>query len=750
MKRTLLTIAAAALTLLTMAQTPAFPGAEGYGRYVTGGRGGEIRHVTNLNNSGTGSFRAAVSGSAKKIVVFDVAGIIELESDVTIGANTTIEGQTAPKPGITLRYYSLRPNGDNIIMRFLRVRRGEERNVSDGADACWAKNFTGIIIDHCSFSWSIDEVSSFYDNCDFTMQWCTVGEGLANPGHSKGEHSYGGIWGGKGASFHHNMICHVQNRAPRLCGARYGWKGYDQSKYPGGTIKAEQVDLRNNLMYNWGTGNGAYGGMGGYHNIVNNYYKAGPATSNTKRVFLCGKTTGADADGGIAIDPDKKGIYGHFYISGNYVTAAGSDAANYDWKGVKVDGVSGIPDTIKLSSPISTFVSADVTTHDAQTAYQKILDNVGASLFRDNVDERYTYEAMTGTTTYTGSATKDGKGNSVTHYPGIIDYVKDQGTYSLDYNKRDASFDADNDGMADAWEKANGGDLEPNDYTLDPKGWYTNLEIYCNSLVEDIMQAGNADALTPVNEYYPSCTKVNVNADDDQPDDPSTGTDGSIVWAFNTGAAGTPTIMSSINSGIASTSVTLGSELKYDGTQNVTGLGAATKIQQTNVDATQTASTANAITFSLTTATGYKFLATSVEFSASRLGTNKGKMDVKWTDQGGTVALASAVTPNRNGTAPHYTNYTYNVAKATATEGTCSLVINLYDLSFVKDGANTYKDYAFANIVINGVLTSSTGISTPVTLTPIGDGITYNLQGQRVDASYKGIVIRNGKKFVQR
>jgi hypothetical protein len=357
---------------------------------------------------------------------------------------------------------------------------------------------------------------------------------------------------------------------------------------------------------------------------------------------------------------------------------------------------------------------------------------------------------MTGTTTYIGSATKDGKGNNVKHHPGIIDFVKDQGTYSLDYNKRDASFDADNDGMADAWEKANGGDLEPNDYTLDPKGWYTNLEVYCNSLVEDIMQAGNADALTPVNEYYPSCTKVNVNADDDQPDDPSTGTDGSIVWAFNTGAAGTPTIMSSINSGIASTSVTLGSELKYDGTQNVTGLGAATKIQQTNVDATQTASTANAITFSLTTATGYKFQATSVEFSASRIGTDKGKMDVKWTDQGGTVALASAVTPNRNGTAPHYTNYTYNVTKATATEGTCSLVINLYDLSFVKDGANTYKDYAFANIVINGVLTSSTGISTPVTLTPIGDGITYNLQGQRVDASYKGIVIRNGKKFVQR
>ena len=236
MKKSLLTLAISFIATLAMGQTPAFPGAEGYGRYITGGRGGNIVHVSNLNDSGTGSLRAAVNGSAKKTVVFDVAGVIVLKSDLVIGANTTIAGQTAPSPGITLRYYSVRPNGNNIIMRFIRVRRGEEENIHDGADACWAKNFTGIILDHCSFSWSIDEVSSFYDNCDFTMQWCSIGEGLANPGHSKGEHSYGGIWGGKGASFHHNMICHVQNRAPRLNGARYGWTGYNKTKYPGGTI----------------------------------------------------------------------------------------------------------------------------------------------------------------------------------------------------------------------------------------------------------------------------------------------------------------------------------------------------------------------------------------------------------------------------------------------------------------------------------------------------------------------------------
>ena len=133
-------------------QVPAFPGAEGHGRYVTGGRGGDIIHVTNLNDSGEGSFRNAVSGSKKKIIVFDVAGVIPLESDLTIGANTTIAGQTAPTPGITLRYHTLRLGGNNIIMRFIRCRRGQEKDNSENGDAIWDRHRTGIIIDHCSFS----------------------------------------------------------------------------------------------------------------------------------------------------------------------------------------------------------------------------------------------------------------------------------------------------------------------------------------------------------------------------------------------------------------------------------------------------------------------------------------------------------------------------------------------------------------------------------------------------------------------
>lgn len=527
----LLLFATIFMSLMVMAQNgaPAFPGAEGHGRYVTGGRTGTIVHVTNLNDSGTGSLRAAVS-SSNRIVVFDVGGIIELKSDLTIKGNVTILGQTAPAPGITLRYYTVRPNGDNIIMRFIRVRRGEEVNVNDGADATWCRGFTGMVLDHCSFSWSIDEIASFYDNTNFTMQWCTLGEALANPGHTKGEHSYGGIWGGKGASFHHNYLCHMQNRVPRFCGARYADEHakYDKTMYEN-AIQAEQVDFRNCVMFNWGNGNGCYGGTGGGNiNIVNNYYKAGPATYNKTRVTQVSVATSDNASGSPYM-----GYCARYYINGNYVTAAENNAQNYDWKGViydngtftingekycaDADHLYGADVTyqknssgtdcvrLKLDSPVET---GDVTTHTAQVAYEKVLAYAGASLFRDAVDERYMKEAANGTTTYIGSATKTGDGKAITHRPGIIDFVRDQGEYKLESTQHPDGFDTDNDGIPNAWETANG--LNPNDekdglaYTLDSKGWYTNIEVYANSLVENIMKAGNADGVSNFTEYYPT------------------------------------------------------------------------------------------------------------------------------------------------------------------------------------------------------------------------------------------------------
>ena len=514
MKKVLFTMMTAICSLTAMAQeqVPAFPGAEGHGRYVTGGRGGEVYHVTNLNDSGTGSLRDAVS-KAGRTVVFDVAGIIALKSDLTIKDNITIAGQTAPEPGITIRYYTVRPGANNII-RFIRIRRGQEQNVNEGADALWQRQKTGYMLDHCSFSWSIDEVASFYDNNNFTMQWCTIGEALVNAGHGKGAHGYGGIWGGKLASFHHNMLIHLYNRAPRFNGARYDWKGYTNNKLYSeynwqNAVQAENVDFRNCVMFN--TGNGCYGGPGGgYINMVNNYYKTGPAkkTSYITTASVANKTSSSD-------NQTYWTMFSRYYIKGN--TLDGTE--NVDWNKVQYDtgyktkdGVRYTPDpnhyygdgvtyvnidgtdcvSMKLTEPAPT---GEVTTHTAAQAYEKVLGYAGASLYRDAVDERFVSETKAGTATYKGSVTKLG---------GWIDVVADQGTYELAEASRAAGFDADNDGMADAWEQANGGDLDPNGYDIDSeRKWYTNLEVYLNALVQDIMVRENYDAVSTVDEYYP-------------------------------------------------------------------------------------------------------------------------------------------------------------------------------------------------------------------------------------------------------
>ena len=538
---TLLTAFCAA-TATAQDEVPAFPGAEGHGRYITGGRGGEIRHVTNLNDSGEGSLREALNGTAAKTIVFDVSGYIDLKSQLDITSNTTIAGQTAPGSGITLRYYTIYfGKCDNVIVRYMRFRRSQVKDVNDGADATWGRRRTGIILDHCSFSWSIDEVASFYDNNNFTMQWCTLGEALNDAGHNKGKHSYGGIWGGKLASFHHNLLIHLNNRVPRFNGARYEWSDYkknmyyDQYQWPN-HLQAENVDFRNCVMYNWGDGNGCYGGPGGgYINIVNNYYKAGPGTKNTKRV-----TEISVGEKGNSTPENLYGVTSRYYINGNYMSAAGDKAANYDWAGVTFDAPTYIltdPQTnaqeryskdaghlygdsvtyvqnkdgedcvrIKVDGPCPI---GDITTHSAETTFEKVLAYAGSSLFRDGTDTRYVEEAKEGTVTYTGSKTG---------IKGIPDTINDpEGEQDaacpsfpeLTAESRPAGFDSDGDGMPDAWETANG--LNPNDasdaitYTLDTaKGWYTNVEVYMNSIVEDIMKAGNADALDTLDEYYPA------------------------------------------------------------------------------------------------------------------------------------------------------------------------------------------------------------------------------------------------------
>ena len=500
------------------AQAPAFPGAEGHGRYATGGRGGTVVHVTNLNDSGTGSLRSAVS-SGKRIVVFDVGGVIALKSDLTIKDNITILGQTAPYPGITLRYYTIRPGANNII-RFIRIRRGQEKDVDDGADALWQRQKTQMMIDHCSFSWSIDEVASFYDNNNFTMQWCTIGESLNNAGHGKGAHGYGGIWGGKLASFHHNLICHVNNRSPRFNGARYNWSGYTSNKLYSeykwkNTLQAENVDLRNCVIYN---ADGCYGGPGGGQiNMVGNYFKSGPAATIQKLTQVT-----VAASGNAGNDETFWGLCSRYYLNDNLIDKkpAGWEKVVYDNGTVIRNGEHYIKDPNHYNGSQVEYVNisgtdyvriplddpapmGEVTTHTATQAFDKVLTYAGASLHQDNVDERYFREARTGTAEYKGSVTKKA---------GRIDKVADCNGYTeanFPTGKREAGFDTDNDGIPDEWEEANG--LNPNDasdaklYTIDTeKKWYTNLEVYANSLVESIMKAGNADAESAVDEYYPA------------------------------------------------------------------------------------------------------------------------------------------------------------------------------------------------------------------------------------------------------
>ncbi|MBF9255052.1 pectate lyase [Pontibacter sp. 172403-2] len=438
------------------AQQLAFPGAEGFGRYTSGGRGGAVYEVTNLNDSGAGSLRDAVNKTGARTIVFRVSGTIQLETDLLIrNGNLTIAGQTAPGDGICLKRSGIVVDADNVIIRYLRIRPGDigQREL----DAIWGRGIKNTMIDHCSFSWSIDETASFYANENFTMQWCIISESLRNSVHSKGAHGYGGIWGGKNASFHHNLLANHDSRNPRL--------GEEAGK---AFALADLVDVRNNVIFNWG-GNSAYGGEAMNVNIVNNYYKPGPVTTRKERI--------------LSIDKNKiegtevYGIWGKFFIDGNFVegsTRATADNWTYGVYNQFHSSYGTIPDAEKEAMRITQPhpVANNVTTHTAQEAYEKVLQNAGASLHRDAVDERVVSGVRSNTFTATGS-------NGSTN--GIIDSQNDVGGWP-DLTSAPAPADADHDGMPDSWEQKYA--LNPNnaaDRNNDNNSnGYTNLEEYLN------------------------------------------------------------------------------------------------------------------------------------------------------------------------------------------------------------------------------------------------------------------------------
>ena len=470
-------------------KTPAFPGAEGFGRYVTGGRGGKVLHVKNLKDSGYQSLRWCLQQTGAKTIVFDVSGTIHLESELSIPSNTTIAGQTAPGDGICVADYPCSIKGNNVIVRYMRFRLGNKNVKKDGADG-W-DGFGGFdkqdwIIDHCSVSWSIDECLSVLGNKNTTVQWCLVAQSLVNSGHSKGAHGYGGNWGGSGASFHHNLIAHHGSRTPRL-GPRPT------------TQLDERMDMRNNVIYNFG-GNGCYGGEGMKVNIVNNYYKPGPGSptgDKGKRIAGIGIRTNSY----ISTYPDYAPalhLWGKYYVTGN-VNSKYSDVTNNNWaygiyNQIDASGCDGTytaatKDSIKIDEPID-FIAT--TTHTAQMAYEKVLDYAGACKSRDTFDALMVSDTRDGKATYTGSGLSKGFINSQNDN-------KPSGAGSdwsawPTLNSTDASVDTDGDGMPDDWEDAHGLDkTKAADGNIVTDSGYTNLEIYLNSLVADITEQQNAD-----------------------------------------------------------------------------------------------------------------------------------------------------------------------------------------------------------------------------------------------------------------
>ena len=360
------------------AQTPAFSGADGGGKYTTGGRGGKVLYVTSLADDGSvGTFRWAVTQSSARIVMFKVSGLITLKSALKItNGNITIAGQTAPGDGICLKNYEFYVGADNVIIRYMRFRLGNEI-IGNESDAIWGRYQRNIILDHCSMSWSIDECASFYSNENFTMQWCIIAESLNNAGHVKGAHGYGGIWGGKNVSYHHNLIAHHNSRNPRFNGWKRSGLSYTNP------LDEERLDFRNNVIYNFGD-NGSYGGeAAGKYNIVANYIKYGPATKSTIKY----KVTEVDIDPSTAYGQQ----FGTYFIQDNFVFGNTTNTQD-NWAGVTY--ASGVNTSLcKTTVP---FQNIPIAQHTAAIAFERVLDFAGSSNARDVVDTRVVSETRNG------------------------------------------------------------------------------------------------------------------------------------------------------------------------------------------------------------------------------------------------------------------------------------------------------------------------------------------------------------------
>jgi pectate lyase len=439
---------------------PAFPGAWGGGMFTTGGRGGKVIEVTNLNDSGPGSFRAAIDAQGPRIVVFRVAGIIPLLSAININnPDITIAGQSAPGDGICLAGDSVNINTHNVIMRHLRVRRGRPEG-GQGSDNIGGNPEGQIIVDHCTASWGMDENLSLYRYMkpmpgggsvklpteNVTVQWCISSEAL-----NAGNHAFGGTWGGRDSTFHHNLFACNTGRNPSI-----GMSG--------------EFDYRNNVIFNWRHRTMDGGDETSMINVINNYYKPGPAV-NRDMVSTIARTEQRNMyspgnrwkPGNWYPEAQKRP--GKWYVAGNIVEGFPEVIAD-NWKGMKSSERGDAPEAARVNTP---FEAWPVNQETAMEAFESVLAKAGATLpVRDAVDKRVTEMVRTG---------KVGNGN------GIINDPKEVGGYpEYSFSPGQVPVDTDHDGMPDEWEKKY--ELNPeeaSDASADSDGdGYTNVEEYLN------------------------------------------------------------------------------------------------------------------------------------------------------------------------------------------------------------------------------------------------------------------------------
>ena len=484
MKNAIMLLLMMASAVSVEGQTLAFPTAEGFGKYASGGRGGKVVEVTNLNDGGEGSLRWALTeaGRENATIVFRVSGIIDIgpnpqrKNERSIRAklkNVTIAGQTVPGEGILLRGGKLNLGGsENVIIRNVRSRLGVLELVrNDGeTDEAYLKrcfieggaigieNARNIIIDHCCFGWSGEENMTMYDNHFTTVQWCIIHEGLYHAGHKKGVRGYGAQWGGSPATFHHNLLVSNDSRSARINGATN----------PNGDRNVF-LEYINNVNFNWGRQNSCYGGEneageGSTHecNFVGNYYKPGPAHPQDN-VFI---ELSSARKGKTLTSPSI------WHFDGNVMEGT---KAKDNW--TLVSNKTGFPvEQMRQEHPLTKaeYTSYLTPAESAKKAYQHVLQKAG-TIRRDAVELRLIEDVRSGRPSYSGQSA---------HRQGIIDSPADADGWPV-YAEAVPVVDNDHDGMADDWERAHG--LDPSNAEdrnmIVSKSGYTALDAYLCSLM---------------------------------------------------------------------------------------------------------------------------------------------------------------------------------------------------------------------------------------------------------------------------